>query len=178
MTQLEHENQFDENYKSKTALKNEMAGLQAMGKKLTELNADQIKQIPMNDELAKAIEDAKRIRQREATRRHLQYIGKLMRSQDIDAIQYQLDLFDTSSLVYAQTLHKLEKLREQLITGDQVVLTEYLEDTPGIDVTRLRQLIRNAQKEKNQGKNLGSAKKLFRYLKECEELKENPKADV
>jgi ribosome-associated protein len=173
MTQFEYEDQYDENYKSKTAIKNEMAALQDIGKKLTELNADQIKQIPMTDELAKAIEESKRIHQREATRRHLQYIGKLMRRQDIEAIQHQLDLFDTSSRVYAQALHKLEKLREQLIEGDQSVLTDYLEETPGVDVTRLRQLIRNAQKEKKQEKNLGSAKKLFRYLKECEELKES-----
>ncbi len=168
MKHFEHEEQFDENVKSRTALKNEMLELQAIGKKLTELNNEQIKRVPMSEELSRAIEETKRIKQREATRRHFQYLGKLMRSEDINKIRDALDIFENGSVIQAQALHKIEKLREALINGDKASLSTLIENTPNVDVTHLRQLIRNAQKEKSQQKNLGSAKKLFKYLKELE----------
>lgn len=163
------EHLYDENgelIKSKSQIKREMSALQELGKKLIDLKDAQLKKMPISDELFSAIKESKNITQREATRRHLQFIGKLMRDQDSEAIQYALDEFDSSSERFAQTVHELEVWRTRLIeeTGNSV--TEYVEQYPQTDVQHLRQLARNAAKDKKNNKNTGASKKLFQYLKD------------
>ena len=79
------EHLYDENgdlIKSKSQIKREMTALQDLGKKLIDLKDSQLKKMPVSDELFVAIKESRNITQREATRRHLQFIGKLMRDQD------------------------------------------------------------------------------------------------
>jgi len=166
MDHIENTENFDDAAKSKTKIKQEMHYLRVLGKKLVDLNASQLKKIPMSEDLEKAIADAHKIRQREATRRHRQYIGKLLRNEDVDAIEQILELLDSSSLLHAQALHQTETLRDQLISDNNDALTHFIDTHSKADVPHLRQLIRNAKKELSSEKNRGHAKKLFRYLKE------------
>lgn len=162
-------NDFDEDeeyIKSKSQIKREMTALQDLGKKLIELKDAQLKKMPINDELMSAIKESRNITQREATRRHLQFIGKLMRDQDSEAIQYALDEFDSSSQRFAQATHELELWRTRFIEEIGSPVTEYIEHYPKTDVQHLRQLVRNAIKEHKNKKNLGAAKKLFQYLRD------------
>lgn len=161
--------EFDEDgeyIKSKSQIKREMTALQDLGKKLIELKDAQLKKMPINDELYSAIMESRNITQREATRRHLQYIGKLMRDQDSEAIQYALDEFDSSSQRFAQETHELEMWRTRFIQQIGSPVTEYIEQYPKTDVQHLRQLVRNAVKEEKTKKNTGAAKKLFQYLRD------------
>ena len=160
----DHEDDFEE-VKSRTQIKREMEALQELGKRLTELKPDQLKEVPMSEDLAAAIRDFAKMPHREAKRRHLQFIGKRMRSEDAEAIQAAVDLFDTSSHAYAQELHQLEAWRTQLIENGNEALTEFIEEHPQIDVQQLRQLIRNAQKDIKNQKNTGASKKLFQFIK-------------
>ena len=77
--------------KSKTQVKKEMLALQALGEKLVELTANQIKKIDMPLELRDALLFAKTINRGEARRRQLQYVGVLMREADPEPIQKALD---------------------------------------------------------------------------------------
>lgn len=150
---------------SKSQIKREMIALQHLGKKLTDLKPEQLKKMPIGEDLLKAVQESANIQQREAKRRHLHFIGKLMRSEDAEAIQYALDQFDSSSLRYAQEIHLIEVWRERLIAGDKTSLTAFIEEKPNVDVQSLRQLIRNAQKDLSQEKNTGAAKKLFKFIR-------------
>jgi len=143
-----------------------MTALQELGKKLIGLKDSQIAKMPVSDELLRAIKESKNITQREATRRHLQFIGKLMREQDAEAIQYALDEFDSSSQRFTQAIHELEVWRKRLIEKSNAVVTEYVEKYPKTNVQYLRQLVRNAVKDHKNEKNTGAAKKLFQYLKD------------
>src|SRR5512139_2973663 len=68
---------------SKSARKRQMLSLQAVGESLLDLNDKQLAQIPLEDErLLTAVREARLIRTKNARKRHLQFIGKLMR--DID----------------------------------------------------------------------------------------------
>jgi|TARA_R110001599_G_scaffold1266_4_gene6208 ribosome-associated protein len=156
----------EENVISKSQIKREMTALQELGKKLIDLKDNQIAKMPVSDELLRAIKESKNITQREATRRHLQFIGKLMRDQDADAIQYALDEFDSSSQRFTQATHELEVWRKRLIEKSNAVVTEYVEKYPKTNVQYLRQLVRNAVKDHKNDKNTGAAKKLFQYLKD------------
>ncbi|UZE95212.1 ribosome biogenesis factor YjgA [Alkalimarinus alittae] len=171
MTDFELPEEFDEeNIISKTSIKREMHELQALGKRLTELKRNQLEKVPVSETLKKAIEESARITQREATRRHMQYIGKLMRGEDAEAIQNAVDLFDASSKAFAQALHSLERWRDRLIEGSNDCLTEYFEEHPNADIQHLRQLVRNAKKDVKNEKNTGAAKKLFKYLRMIDDM--------
>ena len=68
---------------SKSERKRQVLGLQKMGESLLTLNDRQLAQIPIDDEpLLLAIRACRQIRSHGARKRHLQYIGKLMRSID------------------------------------------------------------------------------------------------
>lgn len=166
MTDFEHYDEHDEELeKSKSQIKREMDALQALGKKLTELKPAQLKKVPMSEDLAHAIKESYNIRQREASRRHLQFIGKLMRSEDADAIQYAIDQFDSSSERFAQELHRMESWRDRLIAEGNDVLSDFISENPDTDVQHLRSLVRNAKKDKEREKNTGAGKKLFQYIR-------------
>ena len=163
------DNQYDEDEDfiiSKSQIKREMAALQDLGKKLIELKDSQLAKMPISDELRHAIKESRNITQREATKRHLQFIGKLMRDQDGDAIQYALDEFDSSSQRFVQATHELELWRTRLTEGSGTVVTEYIEKYPKTDVQHIRQLIRNASKDLKNNKNTGAGRKLFQYLRD------------
>ena len=157
--------------KSKTQIKREMEALQDLGKKLLGLSKNQLKKVEMSDTLREAFAEADRIKKHEAMRRHLQYIGKIMRTEDHEAIAQRVALFDTTSAASNKLFHQLEAKRDQLIGEDsKEVLSKYLEDNPQVeDIQLLRQLIRQSQKEVSQQGNTTNRKKLFRFLREVEE---------
>lgn len=100
-----------------------------------------------------AIKLAQRL-QKEARRRQLQYIGKLLRNIDADPIQEALDKIENKHAQQQTMLHKLEHLRDKLIEKGDDLLSELLNDYPQADRQYLRNLIRNAQKKKNKTKHL------------------------
>lgn len=71
---------------SKTRRKKNMIELQNLGLRLTKLSDSQLAKLPLTDELLAAIHTARALKTHEAIRRHLQYIGKLMRNEDMEAI--------------------------------------------------------------------------------------------
>jgi ribosome-associated protein len=174
MTNFDLPEEFDEeSVISKTSIKKEMHELQALGKRLTELKRSQLDKVPMSETLRKAIEDSSRITQREATRRHLQYIGKLMRAEDEDEVRRAVDLFDASSIVFAQALHAMERWRDKLTQEGNEALSAYIDENPKADVQHLRQLVRNAKKDAQNEKNTGASRKLFKYLKRVNDIEDS-----
>jgi ribosome-associated protein len=161
----------DDGYVSRSQRKREVEALQDLGKKLIDLKPDQLDKMPIDESLRRAIDEAKRLTSRNALKRQLQYIGKLMRREDGEAIQAMLDRFDTTSDIHNQVFHKLEKWRDRLLADEpgmfDLLMTEYAD----VDIQHLRQLIRNAQRETQQNKPPASARKLFKYLRALEEAK-------
>lgn len=72
---------------SKTQRKREMHALQALGESLVELEDDEIARLPIGERLADAVREARAMRSGEARRRQLQFIGRLMRDVDVDALR-------------------------------------------------------------------------------------------
>lgn len=75
---------------SKTQRKRDMHELQALGERLVELDDHEIDRLPLDERLADAVRDARTIRSREGRRRQLQFIGRLMREVDADALRAAL----------------------------------------------------------------------------------------
>lgn len=153
---------------SKSQLKREMDVLQALGARLIELNKERLAKIDMPDELRDAVRDAQRFTKHEARRRQLQYIGRLMRNLDPAPIQAAIDEIDGISAAANARQHALERLRERFL-ADEGVLDEIARRTATTDFQQLRQLRRNALKERAEHKPPRAYRELFRVLRELEE---------
>jgi len=75
---------------SKTQRKREMHELQALGESLVALDDSEIDRLPIEERLADAVRMARAIRSHEARRRQMQFIGRLMRDVDVDALRAAL----------------------------------------------------------------------------------------
>jgi ribosome-associated protein len=163
-----HDDEHEEEiiYVSKSEMKREMHALQALGEELVKLPAEQFENIDLPDDLRDAIVEARRIHQRGALKRQLQYIGRLMRSVKPDPIREQLDTLRGQSRRATQELHKIERWRDRLLKEGDGALGELVDELPDLDRHHLRQLIRNAKKEMLDNKPPRSSRALFRYLRE------------
>lgn len=83
---------------SKSSLKREMLALQALGKKLAELTPETLRKMPLDERLLDTILQLQKMTQREAHRRHLQLVGKLMREADIEAVKLAYENTQTGSI--------------------------------------------------------------------------------
>lgn len=153
---------------SRSAIKREMTALQKLGEELVDLPAAKLAKISMPENLEEAVMLARRLKNREGKRRQLQYIGKIMRNIDSDAIRESLQSFHMESQTFRKSFHLLETLRDQLISEGDSALASLLTGHPSLDRQHLRQLIRQAQKEASQNKPPAASRKLFKYLRDAE----------
>ena len=149
---------------SKTRRKREMTELQSLGAALVELPETQMEAMQLDERLAQAVRDAKRMRSHEAKRRQLQYIGRLMRSIDPEPIRAHLAAVEGSSAQASAAHRRLEAWRERLLSDD-AALTSFAAAHPGADLQALRALIRNARKEQKEGRPPRAYRELFRAIK-------------
>lgn len=157
---------------SKTAVKKEMQALQQMGEKLVKLSNNELAKIPILDEhLAEALVTARRLTSREALRRQLQYIGKLMRDIDLTEIEAGLAKREEGQREQAQQFHRLELLRDELANTGVSAIEQVLIDYPQADRQRLRQLVMQINKDAQAKKPPAAKRKLFQYLKELQTAK-------
>ncbi|MFO7541498.1 MAG: ribosome biogenesis factor YjgA [Thiobacillus sp.] len=150
---------------SKSQLKREVEALQELGEVLVKLPDAQFKRIELPEELRTAVAACRRITQNGALRRQKQYIGKLMRNVDPAPIQAQIDVFNGVSAAANAKLHQAEKWRDKLI-ADNEALTLFLNNHPDVDVTHLRQLIRNAREEALRNKPPKAFREIFKVIRD------------
>ena len=162
----------EDDFVSKTHQKQVMLDLQQLGEKLLDLKPKQLDQMPIGDVLKNAVIEASRIKSRNALKRHKQFIGKLMREVDPEPIIAQFEIIESPHQMLNKTFHHLEVLREDLIAGGKEVIGNVISEYPAIDKQKLRQLIKNAKKERDH--NLAQptdtsnkqSRALFRLLRE------------
>ena len=150
---------------SKSEIKRDAEALKKLGEKLVELTKAKLDKIPLEDALLEAVNLAQRL-QKEARRRQLQYIGKLLRGMDVEPIQAALEKLENKHQQQQAMLHKLELLRDELVAKGDDALTDFLMDYPQADRQHLRNLIRTASKEEEQNKPAKAYREIFQYLKE------------
>jgi ribosome-associated protein len=163
---MNKENEEEIEYISKSQMKREMLTLQELGEKLVELNAHQLSQIDLPEELATAITQAQAIKKHGAKRRQLQFIGRLMRSVDAENIQQQLDKITQHSAEAISQHHRIEQWRERLLADGDDALTEFINTYPEADRQQLRTLIRSAIQERLKNKPPRFYRKIFQFIKQ------------
>lgn len=154
-------------YVSKSEIKRDAEALKKVGMSLVELTANELAKLNLDEDLLYHVQLAQKIK-KQGYRRQIQYIGKLLRSREIEPIQQALDQLNNRYNQQKVALGQLEKLRDNLIqSGDaEPILQLY----PHADRQQLRHLARSAKKEiakkAPEDKSLPrSAKQIFMYLK-------------
>lgn len=170
MKQPEENSEAPDLLPSKSEIKREAHKLQALGKNIFELSNKQRAQLQLTTELVNAFEEAKRISNKEALRRHFQYVGKLIRNTDVAALEGALDKLGVAPKDKSRKILALETFTHRLIEEDMDLSETFIEQHPGTDRKKLRQLIRNAKKQAKPDEKANlkvhAAHKLFEYLKQ------------
>lgn len=154
---------------SKSARKREMHALQALGESLVELSEKQLQQVNLQDEaLITAIHECHQIRSNSARKRHLQFIGKLMRGIDPEPIERAIAAIHHKQQENTNAFHEIEQLRDQMLEAGVSGVELAIERFPELDRQHVRQLLMQHQKEQAKQKPPAASRKLFRYLKELQ----------
>ena len=150
---------------SKSAKKRDAREARRLGEALTELDPARLTRIPISEALSDALDAYRRLSQREARRRQLQRIGRLMRNEDREAIAVGLSRVTELTPEERGRNRRLERWRERLLTEPDA-LTEYVRRHPGTDVQSLRQLIGRTRRARDPAVRADFARRLFRLLRE------------
>ena len=147
---------------SKTARKREAERLQLVGRKLTEMKPDVLATIQMSPALREAIATHQRISSREGGRRQLQFIGKLMRKIDTQALEKQLADLEGQSNDARTFFHQLEQWRDRLVKQPDT-MKDFIDQYPQVD--------KAAASKPNNGEPANDARKralklLFKFIRD------------
>ena len=142
---------------SRSARKRASDELQALGEQAAALPAGTIASLALPERFADALAEAKRLKSFGARRRQVQYLGKLMRRLDADALDAVRAAVSASYAPSAQQtalLHRAERIRDALLEND-TELDRWLAEPPELassDAARLRALIREARKDASEAR--------------------------
>lgn len=151
---------------SRSQLKRENQELRDMGEQLVLLANSQLEKITLENSLKEAIKEARRLKNLDARRRQIQYIGKLLRKIDITEIKYSLEKLNHQSQTFRQHFAKLEQWRDRFISEGNDAIEDFIANYPEADRQQLRNLQRQACREESQNKPSAASEKLFKYIRQ------------
>lgn len=154
---------------SRSEQRREALGVLTLALQIVQQSDARIGQIPMDEDLRKLVLSTKRITAQIARKRAVQYLAKIMRREEDDALQAIRAAIDHDKVEgrrEAAQLHRVEYWRDRLVALGDEALSELLMEYPAGDRQQLRQLARNAQQEKVKNKPPHSSRELFRELRE------------
>lgn len=152
---------------SKSELKRQSAELQQLGETIVNLTPAQVDMIPMDDDLAEAVHQARAMnRKKEGFRRQIQFIGKLLRQRDVAPIHDAMARITHQHQQANAAFHAVEKARDAILASGDKAIEPLLSKYPELERQRLRQLYRQANKEQQKNGPPKAARELFQYLKQ------------
>ena len=107
---------------SRSAKKRESAAIQKLGEELTKLSQEEREGMNLSPDLLDALAAHDKIRDREAARRQRQFIGKIMRSEDVAAISASLSALKNGGAEEIKIFRRAEEWRDKLLSADEAAL--------------------------------------------------------
>ena len=148
-----------EAYQSRTQRRDEARALDALGKELVAMPNARLQRLPLSDALREAIALARRITSHEASRRQMQFIGRLLRSEDVEGLREAMADEDMAS---RNRDRQLGRWQRRILDEGMDAINAFVAEHRGADRQRLRSLWRAACKDPE-----GRAGPLLRYLYEA-----------
>ena len=154
---------------SRSQERREALEVRSLGERLVALAPAQLARLPIPEDLLQHIIETQRITSHIAHKRQLQFLAKQMRresDESLQAINDALGVGGESARRETAILHRVESWRARLLEEGDPALADLLDEHPGADRQRLRQLMRNAGEERARNKPPHAYRELFRELRE------------
>lgn len=164
---MENEAEFGEiEPVSKSQLKRESHAIQDLGKRLAALPPEQLARIPLDQPVLEAIALAHRIRnKRSALKRHYQFIGKLLRARDTEAIIAALSEIDNETQYSIRKHHRAEQWRDRIVEQGNEAIDALIAEVDNADRQKLRQLLRNYQHAASDAKRTQQSRLIYKEIR-------------
>jgi ribosome-associated protein len=149
---------------SKSQRKRDSHALQDLGEQLVGLPAARLAELALPEPLRDAIEEARGIRSREALRRQLQRVGKLMREVDPEPIRDALAVDGNRHRAEVARMHSAEHWRDRMLAEPDAVGAFAAEHPALAAAAPWSTLIAQARAEHAAGQPPRRARELYRAL--------------
>jgi len=161
--------EYDPEYFSKKAQRQDSLALKDFGQELAELPQDKIKALPIDEVTLKSLLDYQKITTNLARKRHLMFIGKCLRGEDEQAIRDFLEEQTRQQIKIktekeTQSKSLLEETIEQLQQHGEQEINKLLNLYPTLERQTLRQKLRNLNNAKTEVKKAQAMAKMTAYL--------------
>ena len=165
---------MEDDYKSRSQKKRESTAMQKMGEELASLAPSVWHRLPLSPDLLAALEEHAGMKGHETKRRHMQYIGRVMREHpDPEALLAAFAAEKDGQHANARAFHHLEDLRAKLLHAEEAEREAAVQETlarfPKADVAKLKHLVQGALAEKQNSRPPRLTRELFRFLRAEEE---------
>jgi ribosome-associated protein len=140
-----------------------MTALQDLGEVLADLSKSQLDQLDLPETLRDALDDLHKVTAHEGRRRHMQYIGKLMRHVEPEPIRAQIDRWEVGTRANKAAFKLSERWRDRLI-AEQGALGEFALAQPEVDRKELAALIEKARLQAARGEAPAASRQIFRVV--------------
>ncbi len=151
---------------NKSAQKREQAQIKALVTALLACPEAEWQAMGLNETVQKELRLARGMKASGARNRQIKFIVRLLKDDGLEAARQWVEQRDLREAEARRRFQELEAWRDRLVEMGDQALGDYLQAHPETDRQQLRQLVRQARKERDTGKPAGAGKKLFRFLRE------------
>lgn len=160
--------------RGRSARKREVDALYEVAVELKELSPEDLKSIPMSDEVAAAVVEARRLGGKKSHRvglkRQLLFLAGVLRREEDEDLSALRDALGRSpgNSPRELALQEVERWRKRILADEgQAEIEKLLEAHPDGDRQRLRQLVRRVNKADRPDKEKRARKELFAAIREA-----------
>ncbi len=150
---------------NKTQIKKDIAALFKLGEEMSALSRAHLNSLGLPEKIHKAVVEVAGMPLNSARKRLLKFIAGQLHKIDAEPFLEKMARIKTQSAHVVREHHILERWRDRLLNEGQDALTELMDEYPQADRQQLRHLMRNAQKETEQGVAPKSSRLIYQYLK-------------
>lgn len=143
-----------------------------LAQQLMDAPAGILPQLTLDEDLAELLEQSRRIHQHVARKRQGQFLAKHLRRLDDEALTAMRAVVERSrdhNRRDAARQRRAEGWRQRLLDGGDEALTRLLEQYPQADSTRLRQLVRQAARERDASTPPHAFRELLRVVRDLDQ---------
>jgi len=158
----------DSEFISKSQRRRDALETKSLASDLIKLSASLLAQLPLDQNVREAVEEARQIRSHVARKRQLQYLAKLLRRTDTTVITQTIESFQNQARQLGARQHRVENWRDFLLESGDTALGKLLEQRRDADGQAIRQLLRNVQREASRSKPPAANRALFRLLRDLD----------
>lgn len=155
---------------SKSRRKRDADAIRDLGQQLADLGPSELATVPLPEDVRSAIEQLGTIKAHGARKRQLGYLAKKLRHTDTSVISSALEKLRLAARANTLNHHRVEQWRDRLLgeSSDETAndaLTTFLQEFSTADRQHLRQLQRQALKERSTQRPPAAARQLFKEIR-------------